>query len=210
MLDESLLQRPAEFKARAYLDSHRGLMVPFHHRKGKRCAGWHGCLARLVETTKPIPDRWWGTNCTKERWEVASAARLRPSAFSVWLWLLNKELPKEIHFSQEQLGKLVDSQRTKVLACLFEERLVLGKSYKGGSSVVYSVFEEPCEPVLYKRYLRDRSRKKLWKDGRIVYFYGNISEFSRKHGLDDTCLGKLLSGEIEYHKGFRLAGAAKK
>lgn len=203
MIDEKYLETPAMFKARAYLDSHRGQTIPYKIRRSpKTVVGWKKQLPKLLDATKPIPNRWWGTNCDLNMWEIGVQEKLRPSAFTLWCWLLNQE--GDINMSQTLVGELLGWQKSFALSSLIDKRLVLGHRYVGGSTIVYKALRHKLSARAYRNLLAKRAIL-IEKDGKILKFCGNAAAFAAKHGLDESGVLKLTTGQIAHHRGWRLS-----
>lgn len=79
------------------------------------------------------------------------------------------------------------------------------KLAKGGKIKIYS--PETCCWLTQKENSQISTVKKfkvICPDG-ILYEGSNISEFSKKHGLDNSCLSRVVKGKSTQHKGWTKA-----
>lgn len=203
MLDHNLLNKPSEFKARAFLDTARGQTIPRKYCSRPTKPGWHRELKKLVQVNDPVPDRWWGTNCTPERWSVAESLKLRPSSFVVWHWLHAME--PDIELTEKDVASIIGVNRCRAIRLLIDNRLILGRCYSGGITRVYQVLEQPMNEAEYAAALRSTKFATILTNGsKTLRFYGNYRAFAQKHGLNENAVRRLVNGDLGSHRGYRL------
>ena len=218
MLDETLIPsrephkhgrrpRPTEFKARCALDAHRGQVLPPDIQYQCRCNahGYATHIEKLIgDYSRPVPDRWWGTNCTPSRWQTAKKTRLMCSPLALWLWLLEYyPTGEELILSFAKAGEILGGGYPRTIHTLIRKKLVLGTAYQGGAARLYAVYEEPQDAKM----LTDRLAKKgvtVVSPKGSKHYVKNRRQFAMAHGLDPTTFYALCDGEISQHYGWHL------
>jgi len=206
-LNPDLLQNPADFKARAFLDAHRGeTMHLFSNKFRPRCnadRGWGKAIRKHWASGTPIPDHPWGTGCTPELWATAAKLSLSPSCLAIWLWLHSVNLPiltsgKEFNAI---LGNVDTSNRTIPQRLIRYQLILASEVIQGLGFEVRRVYDRPTGSHYSKKWRIHL----LSPDGQTVPIVGSLSAFARKHGLCNATLHDVTSGKRKQHRGWRLA-----
>lgn len=210
-IDDAILSRSSqEFKARAYLDSHRGQRIPGPIRRRcrqKKVTGYKLFLPQLVDLDQPIPDRWYGTNCTPELWAVGvDQCQLKTASLKLWLWLHSLDWTHPRIVSRSDAAGLLNTVSCNAIRLLRQKGLILAiDPPKGGHQWIYEPLAEPLpKKVIYSRF-RSRVPRLRSPSGRCIAIVESTEAIARRYNLHPRCLQAVIDGEAEQHNGWTLA-----